>query len=619
MSLRTRIYLTLAPLLLLLALLGGAGVALIYRLGGRADAILRENYESVRAMERLNEALERIDSSFQFALAGKEDKARKDFDDNWKGFDAALQDEQRNITIFPEEPELVKRLEGLRDRYHDLGRRFYGLPRGDPRRQDAYFDEASPEALLALFRQIKDVATDILRLNQENMEQASHEAQRTARASVFGLGGGVALAALLALLLGWRLVAALVGPVAALTAAARAIGAGQLERTVPVPSGDELGDLARTFNLMTEQLRGFRRSNLQRLLRAREAAQATIDSFPDPVLLVDPEGRVELANPAALRVLGVAPPAEGQPPVPWQPPELLREPLAAALRHQRAALAESFDQAVFFRLDGADRAYLPQVRPVQAAHGELLGAAVVLNDVTRFRLLDQLKGDLVATVSHELKTPLSSVRLAVHLLLEETVGPLTPKQTELLLDARDNAERLLSLVEHLLAMARLEHDTGAFQLRPEDPAALLRTAADAVAARAQGRGIALSVEADGDLPPVAADPERLGHALNNLLDNALTYTDRGGKVTLSAATLGEDKVRLTVTDTGVGIPAEYLPHVFDRFFRVPSSPHPPGTGLGLAIVREVVLAHGGVVTCESAPGKGTAFHLTLPVWKGERS
>src|SRR5262249_22706549 len=153
----------------------------------------------------------------------------------------------------------------------------------------------------------------------------------TARTSLIGLAGGLIVATLLAGLLAWRLVAALVGPVVTMTEAARAIGAGQLDRTVPVTANGELGELARAFNVMTEQLRRFRRTNLHRLMRAREAAQATVDTFPDPVLLVDPEGRVELANPAALRVLGVAAPADGQPPAPWQPPEALRAPLAAAL------------------------------------------------------------------------------------------------------------------------------------------------------------------------------------------------------------------------------------------------------------------------------------------------
>ena len=148
----------------------------------------------------------------------------------------------------------------------------------------------------------------------------------------------------------------------------------------------------------------------------------------------------------------------------WQPPEPLRQPLADALRDQRPFLTETFDQAVFFRLDGEEHAFLPQVRPIRDPYGGTLGAAVVLNDVTRFRLLDEIKSDLVATVSHELKTPLTSLRLALHLLLEEAVGPLTPKQTELLLDARDNAERLLRTIEHLLALARLEQGREALRV-----------------------------------------------------------------------------------------------------------------------------------------------------------
>jgi NtrC-family two-component system sensor histidine kinase KinB len=200
-------------------------------------------------------------------------------------------------------------------------------------------------------------------------------------------------------------------------------------------------------------------------------------------------------------------------------------------------------------------------------------------------------------------------------LLEETVGPLEPKQTELLLDARDNAERLLNQIEKLLAMARLEDGREAIHLRPEAPMSLLRRAADEAAVRAEDKHVKLIVGDADHLPPVAADAVQFGHALNNLLDNALAHTDGGGTVTLSAELVG-DAVRLTVSDTGRGIPPEYVPHLFEKFFRVPDG-QPIGTGLGLAIVKQIVTSHGGNVECESELGHGTTFRLTLPLWKGD--
>jgi signal transduction histidine kinase len=322
-----------------------------------------------------------------------------------------------------------------------------------------------------------------------------------------------------------------------------------------------------------------------------------------------------MANPAARHLLGVLPPVPGEQAAQvWQPPEALRQPVQDALQKQQPFLTQAYDQTVTFRHGGEERAYLPQVLPIADPYGNTLGAAVVLSDVTRFRLLDQIKSDLVATVSHELKTPLTSVRLVLHLLLEETVGPLTPKQAELLVDARDNAERLLNMIEHLLALARLEQGRESLRLRPEAPQALLRAAAEAALPRAEAKHVGLAVEDASALPPVAVDPERFGYALNNLVDNALTYTEAGGKVTLSAAA-ADGRVSFTVTDTGVGIPAEFLPYVFEKFFRVPDQSRGHGTGLGLAIVREIVTAHRGQVSCASEPGRGTAFHLTVPVWQ----
>jgi signal transduction histidine kinase len=610
LSLRYRIVLILVPLILLIAGLGSAAVLLLQHLSGSIDAILRENYESVIFMENLNEALERIDSSFQFALAKREDKARKQYDESWESYRDSLRREQNNITI-PGEGELVDQLVALTDRFQKQGITFYARNANDPARREDYFGSSG---LLDTFKEIKDVSGRILRLNQDNMERASRDARATARRSVVWLAIGLAASVALAGFLAWHTIGVILRPLRAATESALAIGGGNLDQILPVTSRDELGQLASALNTMARQLREYRRTDYSRLLRAQRTSQATIDSFPHPVLVVDPERHVELANPAAQRLLGVVgKKANEQALAPWQPPADLQQPLAEALLDHRPYLPEGFDQLISLRADGQTLSFLPRILPIQDPYGNTLGAAILLENVTRFRLLDQVKSDLVATVSHELKTPLTSIRLALHVLLEEAVGPLLPKQLELLLEARDNAERLLDRVNSLLDLARLEQKREGLELKAELPVSLLEGAAESVRPRALDKGIDLEVEAPVDLPALAADHERLGHALGNLLDNAITYTHPGGKITLRAFRT-DHAVTLAVVDTGEGIPREYLPHVFERFFRVPGKSRGTGTGLGLAIVREIVHAHGGTIECTSEPDAGTEFRLTLPLW-----
>src|SRR5262249_1657902 len=234
-SLGYRIVLTLVPLLLLLATLGGAGAVLLHRLGGSIAAILRENYDSVIAMERLNEALERIDSSFNFALAGRQQQAHKQYEKNWDVYLDNLRDEQNNITL-PGEAELVQELTALTERYRRQGEAFYGLPAEDRGRHEAYY---GPGGLLETFSATKEVSGRILRINQENMEWASRQAKDTARSSLAWFAAGLAAAVLLAGVLAWHTVRSILRPIQAVTHAAQGIRAGNLDQVVPVLSKDE--------------------------------------------------------------------------------------------------------------------------------------------------------------------------------------------------------------------------------------------------------------------------------------------------------------------------------------------------------------------------------------------
>lgn len=612
MSLRYRLWLLFAPILLLMAILGIGFISALGFVGNRIEAILRENYRSVEAMNGLNEAAERIDSSFQFVAEGRTD-AKKQYDENWAAYRRELDFEQSNITESGE-AELVSRLQELTERYRTLGDRYFSPNRTPVERAEDYFlPNGQPGPLLETFQQIKRVSADIRRLNQDSMEAASRDARQAAvTARIWTILGLLAALAVTGLLV-WRTGRTILRPVEDLTRSALAVGDGRFDQMITAETRDEIGELVAAFNRMTAQLRDLKQSQAARLLRAQQASQAAIDSFPDPVLVVDREGRVEMANPAARRVLGVGPVGD-QPGHTWQPPDRLRGPLDAALQTQQPFLTQSFDQSVMYRIGNEDRTYIPQILPVRDPYGGTLGAAIVLNDVTRFRLLDELKSDLVATASHELKTPLAGLRLAVHLLLEEIVGPLLEAQKDLLIDARENTERLVRIVDQMLSMAKLEHDREHLEVSPQDPAQLMRTAAEQVHPMMSGKRLLFELADATSIPPIAADPQRLGQVLNNLLVNAATYTESGGQITLSVRPIDNGRVELAVKDSGVGIPPEYLPHVFDKFFRIPGQSRGPGAGLGLAIVREIVTAHGGDIVCESEPGKGTTFRIYMPVW-----
>ncbi|MBX7105283.1 MAG: cell wall metabolism sensor histidine kinase WalK [Gemmataceae bacterium] len=587
-SLRRRILLTVAPLVALIVAVGVSGLGLLDNLGRTSEEIIRDNYVSLRAMADLADALAAIERT---VLSGEAVPA-----DALAQAHASTEVELGNITIAGEGDAARVLAEAV----GDLARACRRWPA----------DRAAVADIQSAIRRADASRSAIRSLNEDAMYQADRAARDAAGRPARVLAAAVAGSLLLAALAIWWLQRSILVPIRTVTHAAQAIGSGDWQQVVPVVSHDEIGKLADSFNAMATRLRAYRQSGSDQLSRARLAAQATVDAFPDPVIVLDPTGRVELANPAATRLFGIRAADSGVSPV-WLPPEPIRPLIESALKNRRPAVSESLDEAVLLSRADAEHAFLPQARPIAAPDGETLGIAVVLSDVTRFRLLDQLKSDWVATVSHELKTPLTSVQLAVHVLLEEAVGPLEPKQIELLLEARTNAERLHTLIQQLLALAKLEHLSGALSLVPADPGELLRAAADAARTQAEDRQVAVVVEAPLGLPRVCVDTARLSQSLNNLVNNALRHTGAGGRITLTAAAAG-DSITLSVADTGVGIPDTDVPHIFDRFYRVAGRDDPQGTGLGLAIVREVAEAHGGRIDCASTLGAGTTMTLTLP-------
>jgi signal transduction histidine kinase len=235
---------------------------------------------------------------------------------------------------------------------------------------------------------------------------------------------------------------------------------------------------------------------------------------------------------------------------------------------------------------------------------------VVLQDVTRLMRFDELKNDLVATVAHEFRTPLTSLHMAIHLCAEGAAGPLTERQADLMAAARLDCERLQAIVDDILDLSRIQAGRVELQLQPIDARAVLAQAAAALRPQAQLARVDLRVEAPDDPLPLVADAERVQLVVANLLGNALRHTPEGGRIEARVAPLGRG-ARFEVQDSGEGIPRQYQERIFERFFQVPGARR-GGVGLGLYLSREIVRAHGGDMGVESQPGRGSTFWFTLP-------
>jgi signal transduction histidine kinase len=385
----------------------------------------------------------------------------------------------------------------------------------------------------------------------------------------------------------------------------REIQQGNLDLVVNVRSQDEIGQLGEAINQMAASLREFRRSDQAHLLRTQRSTQLALDSLSDAVAICNPVGKIDLANDAARQLFGLVPEST----VDEAGNEKITQIFWRVCRNERPYRPKGYEGAIQVFIKEEEHFFLPQAIPIFDQERQLVGVTLMLTDVTRWRHLDEVKTDLISTVSHELKTPLTSIRLAIHILLNEKLGPLSPQQMELLVTAREDSDRLYRVIEDLLDISRIEAGQAEITFQPINVDELVLQATDKMRAAFLDRKITLNIELAPDVPRVLADPIRLQLVFDNLLSNALKYTGMGGKVTI-AAQPEDSMVRFAVEDTGIGIAPEYLPRIFEKFFRVPGQEQ-ISSGLGLTIAKETVEAHGGAIEATSRPGKGTKFTFTV--------
>src|SRR5882724_307690 len=617
MNLRAKLLLGYLVFIAALVVLGGWSAWRLREMGGVSRSILSNNYDSVVAAQEMKESLERQDSAALFALLGARDKAMTQLREHRARFDANFEKAANNITEVGE-PEAIENIRRDRDLYYQMFDAFMARvdkaslseQKPPPRNEEAserneYFTLLEPQ-----FNKLRAECERLLQLNQRAMLAKSEAAAGVAQLWFYRtlLVAGILVAA--GVMLAFFLANRIVEPLRQLTATTAKIAGGDLNAKVVVNSRDEVGVLGAEYNRMAEHIRQLRTSDMGKLLVAQQTTEAAIDSLYDPVIVTDAEGCVTKLNPAAEEIFGSEKENSGR-----HVGEVARDTriagaVAEALESQRPVAGEGLSAVLPLAVDGSQRAFRLRTTPMRDNDKHLVGAVTLLEDITHLREIDQLKSEFIATASHELRTPLTSVQMGVYLLLEGAAGELNPKQTEILDACREDCERLDKLMRDLLDLSRIEAGESQPELAAIQTRDLISAEAAELRPQVESKGLAFRVDVPADLPTVKADRSQIERVLANLVINAIRYTKQG-EIGISAERRGQF-VAFSVSDTGFGIPPEYLPHIFDKFVQVPGAAT-GGAGLGLAISRLIVEAHGGQIGVQSELGHGSTFTFTLPL------
>jgi NtrC-family two-component system sensor histidine kinase KinB len=568
----------------------------------------------------LSNALEREDDAFLLAMSGEPEHARQKLRAERTRFNSAYDRLVRTLSL-PDEKTAIGALHQHVQEYRAAGQTLMASP-ARSNLAAIYQHGVNP----ALRRAVAD-CTMIRELNFRSMERAGLQARDEARGATLMVTAISSVALLISTLVAVLLARSVLVPVQELGNSLEALRAGDFDRRAGLIAADELGELAVGFNRMAEALSDFRRSNLGEVLRAKEALEATIAALPDAVLVVEPAGAIVARNPlakAVLRELGAAD-ASLIDDLPF--PDYGLAAVRAALRGEAAVETRTeLTRALAVNLYGRRRKFMLTAVPIPDFHQGQYGAVAVLYDVTDFAQLDELRMELVGVASHELKTPLTTLRMNL-LMLGEDARNLNDRQREILGMALLGCQELANTIDELLDLTRIE--AGQLRLSREviDLYGVIDRAMAAMRQRYEDADIKLRLDRQSPSAVVQGDPVRLGMVFTNLLSNSLKYTPHGGLVCISVASAQnaaggqEPMLQIAVTDSGPGIPAAYRARVFDKFFRVEQQLENGGSGtrgagIGLYLCRQIIDAHGGNISCEPAQdGSGTRIALVVPAFR----
>ncbi|MBC7426763.1 MAG: HAMP domain-containing protein [Bacteroidia bacterium] len=571
MKIKTKLTLGVGLLFLLIILLSVVGAKYINELKNDTENILIANYNSLEYSRNMLIALD----------DGTEKAFRK--------FETNLQNQENNITEIGE-PEATAEIRSSFETFK--------LNNSD----------------ISLESTIRKEIFRLMDMNMQAIQRKSEVAKATADKAVFWIAITGTMCFLIAFVLLINLPSNIANPIKKLTESTNQIAAENYSERVRFESHSEFGQLAKSFNTMAQKLEEFNNSNLAKLMKEKKRIETLINNMHDPVIGLDENLKVIFANEEAIKIIGM----NETEIIGHHTQELAVKNDLVRTLIQDLLIAESGNgiksKPMKIYADNKEGYFEKEtlhisVVPTGEQTKQLIGHFIILRNITEHKELDFAKTNFIATVSHEFKTPISSIKMSLQLLENEEIGKLNDEQKNLVESIKDDASRLLKITGELLNMTQVESGNIQLSILPSDPKEILWYAINATKTQADQKQIQFEINCPENISNVQADNEKTAWVLTNLISNAIRYSYDNSIIYISIED-AINQVHISVKDTGQGIAPQYKDKIFDRYFRVPGTKK-EGTGLGLAISKEFIEAQGGQIAVDSEFGTGSTFTLAL--------
>lgn len=583
------------------------------KLSGSIENIMRDNYRSIEAAQNMVVALERQDSAQLAHMFSKDEAATEIYRENEIEFLKWLSRAEDNITE-PGEKDNLASINELYNTYLDKSTILMDMQTTDDANnaRTYYYREVLP-----LFEKTKEECREIQNLNQQGMVVRKDKARATSINASFSTIIISLVTIIAGLTLAIYLTNKIVNPIYNLIDKIRRISEGDYSQQLDISGDDEIAKLAGEFNLMTAKLQSYDQINIRKLMGEKQKAEAIVESISDGIIVTDTQHKLLLVNKAAENALNI------------MENEVLNKHFLEVIKREdifeiinkvvNRGVNEEYKKYADIAIksnENTSKHYRINANPITTRDGEMIGVVTLLQDITKLKEVDQIKSDFVSTVSHEFRTPLTSIGMSVGLLLESIPGPINADQKELLDAIKEDGERLKNLVTDLLDLSKIESGKVQMDMQTNNIKDIIQNAVRQFDKLTADKNIMVEVDAREQLSKVKADFNKITWVLTNLIGNAVRYvpTDGTGKITIRAKET-VNKMLISVTDNGKGISDDYQQKIFDKFVQAKdeNGENAGGTGLGLAISKEIVNAHGGEIWVESKLGQGSTFYFTLNI------